>query len=199
LKAVWERGDTTKLLDMFRNDVDSRMTLDLHALGSNTKISSPRPHIEKPNINTIEAPLTAEPVLGDNGYAGLDPKNFGEQLDQMRQHYDENPTLGGEAAYGTAIDNVIAAQRKGIEGVQKKRAEWAKEKSSPESEKKIASATNEIRDRELFVKMAESDKAKGMRRASDAKSREAARDDLMKRGDEAQAAEERSGAGGRNQ
>ena len=55
LKSFWQAGDTTALIGKFRDDIDNRTTTGLNAYGSDVRITSDRPKIEKPNENTIEA------------------------------------------------------------------------------------------------------------------------------------------------
>ncbi len=113
LKSIWQSGDTTKLLEHFHNDIDNRTSLRFGTyLGKQHSVSDTRPHVDKPNINTISSPMLAPPVKGASGYARFDVGNFGQSLSSILDDYVHNPGLGGEDALKKQYNDIDIAQRK---------------------------------------------------------------------------------------
>lgn len=162
LKAAWERGDTTELINDMRNDVDNRMSQRLQDYGANTKITSDRyKPADAPNANTLAAPLVDKPVKGDGGYARFDVHNADQQLDAIAQHYVQNPSLGGQHALDEAFERADTAQHQAVATIsgdiaklQAKKARSAAENAQLSQNKKA------LADRQEAIKAIDDAKAR---------------------------------------
>lgn len=113
LKAAWQAGDTTALLNKFHDDIDNRTSLRLQTyLGSSYQVRSQRPHIETPNANTLGAPLTERAVKGNNGFARFDVGNASQALDAIFKEHIDQPGIGGTKDYNATLNDIEVAQRK---------------------------------------------------------------------------------------
>lgn len=156
LKSMWERGDTTDLIDKFRNDIDNRMTLSMQGFGANTKISSDRPRVDKANSNTLTTPLIAAPVKGDKGYARFDMKNFGESLQGVLDRYVENPGLGEPSDLEAQFNDVAIAQRKAASEINTEIVNLqSKKKRTPDETERLEAARRALLDRQEAVRETE--------------------------------------------
>ena len=152
LKKAWEGGDTTELLNRFRNDIDNRTSLQLHSLGSDSNVTSDRPKIETQNANTIKATLVSAPVKGDAGYAHIDVKNVDGQIEQLFQHHLQNPSLGGQKAYESDLKDVEEAQRSAMVKISSDIAKLsAKPKPTAQDQAQLKAATAAMADRVQVV------------------------------------------------
>lgn len=190
LKGAWERGDTTQLIDKFRNDIDNRMSLELQDFtGGAHRLTSARPVAAESNANTIGSDLTTPAIKGDLGYARLDIRNYGEGIDRLFKEYSENPGLGGSAAFATQMDKAIAAHQKAADTI---RADMDKLAAKP---KRTSAENAEL----IAARKALADREEAIRQTNEAKKRnveaEAARKAAEQRADmEGQAAaDDRSG------
>lgn len=162
LKSAWERGDTTQLIDKFRNDIDNRMSLELQDFtGGAHRLTSARPVAAESNANTIGSDLTTPAIKGDLGYARFDIRNYSEGIDRLFKEFSENPGLGGSTAFAAQMDKTIAAHQKAADTI---RAEMDKLAAKP---KRTSADNAEL----IAARKALADREEAVREANDAKKR----------------------------
>jgi hypothetical protein len=154
LKGVIDGGDTVKEIDNFRNDFDNRMAGKFTILsGSKVELKSDRPKPVEVNANTLVAGLRAKPVKGASGYASMDVGEANKQLDAIAQHYQQNPTLGGNKGLASEYDNIDATQHKAVSEISGDLAKLqAVKKRSAQQEQQLKNNRKALADRQEVIK-----------------------------------------------